>query len=70
MSTTSKRQGFTFTDDEVHAMNQMFTALYRGGDIKVLFRSKSIQGMAQKFGDRSRRLRADPTSTASGVIGK
>jgi len=57
-STTDTRQGFTFTPDEVHAMSQLFAVLYRGGDVRVMVRSKTVSKLASKFNARAAKLRA------------
>lgn len=58
MGDPKKREGFSFSDEEVLALDQIFTALYRGGDVKVMIRSAIGSELARKFKKRAERIRA------------
>lgn len=58
MGDPKKREGFTFSDEEVLALEQIFNTLYRGGDVKVMIRSKRGTDIARKFSRRADRIRA------------
>lgn len=60
-----KRQGFTFNESEVEALERLFGMLYRGGDVKVLLRSKEIQDIARRFNERAKRTREEKAAAVA-----
>lgn len=61
------REGFSFSEEEVLLLEQLFTTLYRGGDAKVLVRGKVASELARKFNKRAARIRNGKANKLEGA---
>lgn len=66
-SGAKRREGFSFSEEEVLLLEQLFNTLYRGGDPKVLIRGKIASELARKFNVRAARIRSGKASKLEGA---
>lgn len=62
----------SFRRDEIDAMRQLFTVLYRGGDPRAILRSPGVIGVYKKFkrmSERVQNVNPAPSNGSNGLNG-